>query len=53
MALASCLVDTNILLRVASRSGGEHPLVDRALTHLAEQGTIFYYTMQNWLSSGT
>ena len=47
MALASCLVDTNILLRVASRSGGEHPLVDRALAHLAEQGTILHYTLQN------
>jgi hypothetical protein len=47
MALASCLVDTNILLRVASRSGGEHPLIDRALAHLAEQGTNFYYTLQN------
>jgi predicted nucleic acid-binding protein len=47
MALASCLVDTNILLRVASRSGGEHPVVDRALAHLAEQGTILHYTLQN------
>jgi|SRR5579864_6943602 len=47
MALASCLVDTNILLRVASRSGAEHPVVDRALAQLAEQGTILYYTLQN------
>jgi predicted nucleic acid-binding protein len=47
MALASCLVDTNILLRVASRSGSEHPVVDRALAQLAEQGTILYYTLQN------
>jgi predicted nucleic acid-binding protein len=47
MALASCLVDTNILLRLASRSGAEHPIVDRALAHLAEQGTILHYTLQN------
>lgn len=47
MALASCLVDTNVLLRVASRSGAEHPTVDRALACLAEQGTILYYTLQN------
>ena len=47
MALTSCLVDTNILLRVASRSGAEHPMVDRALAHLAEQGTILHYTLQN------
>ena len=47
MALASCLVDTNILLRVASRSGAEHPMVDAALAHLAEQGTNLHYTLQN------
>jgi len=47
MALASCLVDTNILLRLASRSGAEHPLIDRALAHLAEQGTNLHYTLQN------
>ena len=47
MALASCLVDTNILLRVASRSGAEHPVVDRALAQLAEQGTILYYEFWN------
>jgi len=47
MALAACLVDTNILLRIASRSGSEHPVIDRALAHLAEQGTVLYYTLQN------
>jgi predicted nucleic acid-binding protein len=47
MALVSCLVDTNVLLRVASRSGAEHPMVDKALAHLAEQGTILCYTLQN------
>lgn len=47
MALASCLIDTNILLRVASRSGTDYPLVDRALAHLAEQGTNLHYTLQN------
>ncbi len=47
MVLASCLVDTNILLRVASRSGPQHPMVDKALAQLAEQGTNFHYTLQN------
>src|SRR3954469_1792162 len=47
MALAACLVDTNILLRIASRSGSEHPVIDRALAHLAEQGTVLHYTLQN------
>ena len=47
MALAACLVDTNILLRVASRSGPQHPIVDKALAQLAEQGTTLYYTLQN------
>ena len=31
MAIASCLVDTNILLRVARRSDPQHKLVDAAL----------------------
>jgi predicted nucleic acid-binding protein len=47
MAIVSCLVDTNVLLRATSRSGTEHPIVDKALAHLAEQGTVLYYTLQN------
>jgi len=47
MAIASCLVDTNILLRMTRRSDPQHPLVDSALAQLAGQGTIFHYTHQN------
>lgn len=47
MAIASCLVDTNILLRIARRSDPQHKLVDTALARLAEQGTTLYYTHQN------
>lgn len=47
MALASCLVDTNILLRMTRRSDPQHELVDTALAQLAGQGTILHYTHQN------
>ncbi|MGB8060411.1 MAG: PIN domain-containing protein [Candidatus Sulfotelmatobacter sp.] len=47
MAIPSCLVDTNILLRMTRRSDPQHQLVDTALARLASQGTIFYYTHQN------
>ncbi len=47
MAIPSCLVDTNILLRVARRSDPQHKLIDRALARLGGQGTTFYYTHQN------
>ena len=47
MAIASCLVDTNILLRMTRRSDPQHQLVDTALARLASQGTIFHYTHQN------
>jgi len=47
MAIASCLVDTNILLRITRRSDPQHRLVDTALAHLAGQGTTLYYTHQN------
>ena len=47
MAIPSCLVDTNILLRMTRRSDPEHQLVDTALVRLAGQGTIFHYTHQN------
>lgn len=48
MAIASCLVDTNILLRVARRSDPQHKLVDTALARLGGQGATFsLYTHQN------
>jgi predicted nucleic acid-binding protein len=47
MDIASCLVDTNILLRMTRRSDPQHKIVDTALAKLAGQGTILYYTHQN------
>ncbi len=47
MAIASCLVDTNILLRITRRSDPQHKLVDTALARLAGQSTTLYYTHQN------
>jgi predicted nucleic acid-binding protein len=47
MAIAACLVDTNILLRMTRRSDPQHQLVDAALAQLAGQGTILHYTHQN------
>lgn len=47
MAIASCLVDTNILLRITRRSDPQHKIVDTALARLAGQGTALYYTHQN------
>ena len=42
MSVASCLVDTNILLRMTRRSDPQHQLVDTALARLAGQGTILH-----------
>lgn len=47
MAISSCLIDTNILLRMTRRSDPQHLLVDTALARLAGQGTILHYTHQN------
>ena len=47
MAIASCLVDTNILLRMARRSDPQHKAVDNALAQLAEHGITLHYTLQN------
>jgi predicted nucleic acid-binding protein len=47
MAIASCLVDTNILLRITRRSDPQHKLVDTALSLLAGAGTTLHYTHQN------
>ena len=47
MALASCLVDTNILLRITRRSDPHHRVVDSALARLAGEGAALHYTHQN------
>jgi hypothetical protein len=47
MAIVSCLVDTNILLRISRRFDPQHMLVDSALAHLAGQGTTLFYAHQN------
>src|SRR2546421_1512024 len=47
MPIVSCLVDTNILLRVTRRSDPQHKIVDTALTLLATHGTLLFYTHQN------
>ncbi len=47
MAIASCLIDTNILLRITRRSDPQHRLVDTALARLAGQGSVLHYTHQN------
>jgi hypothetical protein len=43
----SCLVDTNILLRISRRLDPQHQFVDTALAALASQGTLLHYTHQN------
>jgi predicted nucleic acid-binding protein len=47
MAIASCLVDTNILLRIARRTDPQHKLIDSALAEMSLAGTILHYTHQN------
>src|SRR6266700_1006700 len=47
MAIASCLVDTNILLRITRRADPQHKVVDAALARLASQGAGLHYTHQN------
>jgi predicted nucleic acid-binding protein len=47
MVIDACLVDTNVRLRISSRSDPNHPTVDKALSQLAIQGTILHYTHQN------
>ena len=47
MEIVSCLVDTNILLRISRRSDPQHMLVDNALARLAGQGTTLFYAHQN------
>jgi predicted nucleic acid-binding protein len=47
MAVASCLVDTSVLLRIARRSDAQHAVADSAITRLASQGAELHYTHQN------
>jgi|SRR5690242_21154855 predicted nucleic acid-binding protein len=47
MTIASCLVDTNILLRITRRADPQHKVVDTALARLASQRAILHYTHQN------
>ena len=47
MAIVSCLVDTNILLRIARSSDPQHKLVDSALAKLALAGATLHFTHQN------
>jgi putative transposase len=47
MTLASCLVDTNILLRATRRADPQHQVVSTSLARLASQGTVLHYTPQN------
>ena len=47
MAIDSCLVDTNILLRLTRRNDPQHNKVDTALAVLAGVGTTLFYTLQN------
>jgi predicted nucleic acid-binding protein len=43
----SCLLDTNILLRIARHSDPDHPIAHAAVAKLAEGGTVLVYTHQN------
>jgi predicted nucleic acid-binding protein len=47
MAIDSCLVDTNILLRLTRRSDPQHSKVNASLAMLAESGTTLFYALQN------
>ena len=47
MTIPSCLIDTNILLRMTRRSDPQHRLVATALAQLASQSTTLHYTHQN------
>jgi len=47
MAIPSCLLDTNVLLRISRQSDPEQRLVHHALDELSAQDTVFYYTHRN------
>jgi|HubBroStandDraft_2_1064218.scaffolds.fasta_scaffold18865_2 predicted nucleic acid-binding protein len=47
MPIESCLVDTNILLRISRKGDPQHELIDAALGTLASAKCPLYYTHQN------
>lgn len=47
MAANLCLLDSNILIRWVQPNDPDYALVERALEHLAREGTAFCYTSQN------
>jgi len=47
VVIPSCVVDTNILLRMTRRSDPQHQVVENALAQLALQGAGLHYTHQN------
>jgi predicted nucleic acid-binding protein len=47
MAIGSCVVDTNVLLRLTRRADPQHQLIVMALAQLTSQETTLYYTHQN------
>jgi len=47
MPIPSCLVDTNILLRVTRQSDPQHRVIDTALAKLAFDQCRLYFTHQN------
>jgi predicted nucleic acid-binding protein len=47
MAIVSCLVDTNVMLRLARKPDPQFPVVDSAVGRLILQGTALFYTIQN------
>jgi predicted nucleic acid-binding protein len=47
MPIESCLVDTNILLRMTRRADPEHEIVDRALARLAKEASVLCFAQQN------
>lgn len=47
MPIDSCLVDTNVLLRAMRSSDQHYPVVHGALTRLAQERTVLFYTLQN------
>ncbi len=53
MALASCLVDTNILLRATRRADPQHQVASTGLARLANQGTLSMTHRRTSLNSGT
>lgn len=47
MAIHSCLVDTNILLRIARRADPQHEIIHAALAKLASERCRLHFTHQN------